>query len=171
MYLANNGRVVLSPLILAIDLPTTKQLSTLFENENISTIAFQSVLVSAIQILERVREEEIALSKAAISLAHRQQLSQFLASIDSLIHSLKEALNNQGSSILDLQPRDLGHDSGDTSWWFCLASAIETLNAGCDWIKSIISGQREDSPSRQLSGIVVQFLEEHRLQFHNELQL
>ncbi len=170
MYLLRTERVVLNPAALAIDFSTTQQLGTLFEKENTSTIAFQSVLVAAIQILERVREEEIAVSKAAISLAHREQMAHMLASTDSMMQSLREALNDQGSRILDLQPREIGLDEGPNSWWFCLAKAIETLHAGSDWINQIVSGQHKDSPSRSLATIVAEFLETHHAQLDDEIR-
>ena len=80
-YTLNTNRVVLQPSGIGADFPTTSTLQSLFEDTNVSSIAFQSVLVAAIQIAERVREEEVAVSKAAISLAHRQQLSHLLASV------------------------------------------------------------------------------------------
>ncbi len=170
MYLLNTDRVVLSPLALDVDITTTEQLSALFASENISSIAFQSVLVAAIQIMDRVREEEVAVSVAAISLAHRQQLAHMLASVDSMIQLLRAALNDQGSRILDLQPRDLGMDDQNTSWWFCLAQALETLNAGKDWITSIVSGQQKESPARELARIISSFLEKHHARLHAETQ-
>lgn len=170
MYLLRTERVVLNPAALAIDFTTTKELVSLFERENTASIAFQSVLVAAIQILERVREEEIAVSKAAISLAHREQMAHMLASTDSMTQSLREALNDQGSRILDLQPREMGKDDGPNSWWFCLAKAIETLNAGRDWINQIVSGQHKDSPSRTLATIVAQFLDTHHTQLDDEIR-
>ncbi len=170
MYLLNADRAVLSPVELNFDYSTTEKLTYLFEQENISSIAFQSVLVAAIQIIERVREEEVAVSKAAISLGHRQQLSQMLASVDSMTQILRSGLNDQGSRILDLQPRELGLDETHNSWWFCLVRAIEALNAGKDWIKSIVSGQQRDSPTRRLAVIVTDFLEQHQHQFDNEIR-
>ncbi len=169
MYLLNTDRAVLSPLTLNIDFSTTENLTHLFANENVSSIAFQSVLVAAIQIVERVREEEVAVARAAISLAHKEQLSHMLASTDSMMQVLRSALNDQGSRILDLQPRELGLDDRHNSWWFCLAKAIETLNAGMDWINSIVSGQQRDSPSRKLANIVSGFLEQHHSHLDDEI--
>ena len=169
-YTLNTDRVVLQPSGINADYPTTCALQTLFKDTNVSLIAFQSVLVAAIQIAERVREEEITVSKAAISLAHRQQLSHLLASSDSMIQLLRSALNNQGSRILDLQPKIKDSDNANTSWWFCLAQAIETLNAGRDWIELLVARQNCDSPTKKLGDVVVQFLQAHSDMLHAEIQ-
>ncbi len=170
MYLLNTDRVVLSPSTLDIDFQTTESLTDLFEDESTSTIAFQSVLVAAIQILERVREDEIFVSKAAISLAHREQLAHMIASVDSMMQSLQGALNSQGARILDLQPNNIAPDERQNSWWFCLAQAIETLIAGCDWIGSIVTGQHKESPARKLAKIVSGFLKKHRTKLYAEIE-
>ena len=170
MYSLNTDRVVPGNTTLTSDIPAIQSLFDLFEHENTSSIAFQSVLVAAIQIMERVREEELAVSNAAISLAQRQQLAHMLEAVDSMIRSLRCALNDQGSRILDLQPRTAGLDEQHNSWWFCLAKALETLNAGSDWISSIVSGQHKESPSRKLARIVAHFLEMHHIRLYAETQ-
>lgn len=168
-YTLNADRVVLQPSGIGADHLATNTLQSLFEDVKVSSIAFQSVLVAAIQIVERVREEEVAVSKAAISLAHRQQLSHLLASTDSMIQLLRSALNNQGSRILDLQPKIKERDGVNTSWWFCLAQAIETLDAGRDWIGLLVAGQNGESPTKKLGNVVAQFLDAHYSLLHAEI--
>ena len=170
MYALIPERVVLEPSTLEIDLNTTNLLSSILQEEKTSSIAFQSVLVAAIQIIERVREDEIAVASAAISLGQRQILSQMLASVDALLQTLHNALNDQGARILDLQPRGLAKDEAKHSWWFCLAGAIETLNAGTDWITLIVSGQDQESPCRKLANVVTGFLEKHHTQLNAEIK-
>lgn len=170
MYALIPERVVLDTSTLDIDLGTTSELSTILQEENTTSIAFQSVLVAAIQIIERVREDEIAVSRASISLGQRQNLSHMLASVDSMLQTLKTALNDQGGRILDLQPRDLTHEETHNSWWFCLAAAIETLTAGIDWIKLIVSGQDKSSACRKLAKAVNDFLDKHLAQLSAEIQ-
>ncbi len=170
MYALIPERVVLDASTLDIDLGTTNTLSMILQEENTSSIAFQSVLVATIQIIERVREEEIAVSRASISLGQRQNLSHMLASVDSMLQTLRSALNDQGARILDLQPKDLLHEEPHNSWWFCLAAAIETLTAGIDWIKLIVSGQSKESASRKLAITVNDFLDKHLAQLTVEIQ-
>lgn len=170
MYALIPERVATDTATLEIDLDATGQLSTILQEENTCSIAFQSVLVAAIQILERVREDEIAVSHASISLGQRQALAQMLASLDPMIQTLRAALNDKGARILDLQPRDLSSEDKQQSWWFCLAAAIETLNAGIDWMKLIVAGQAQDSPCKKVTAVVSSFLENHLARLKIEIQ-
>ena len=170
MYALIPERVATETATLEVDLAASGQLSKILQEENTCAIAFQSVLVAAIQILERVRADEIAVSHASISLGQRQTLDQMLASLEPMIQTLRAALNDKGARILDLQPRDLSSEDKQKSWWFCLAGAIETINAGIDWMKLIVAGQAQDSPCKKLTAIVSSFLENHLARLKIEIQ-
>lgn len=170
MYLQKTKRIVLESSILEIDINVTEQLQSLLSNEKVSSIAFQSVLVSAIQIFQRVQEDETALSNAAISLAQRQQIKEMLDSVELMTETLKTALNAQGTRILDLQPNNLSSSTEKKTWWICVESTIKTLTAGNEWINSIVAGQDEENPTRILASIVSSFLKDHHSTLHSEVQ-
>ena len=149
----------------AVPLPkycqTTDRLQALIESVNTDTIAFQSVLVSAIQILDRVYLEEQRIAHVAISLAQRRKMADMVTRIKLLRFSLRAILNDQGMRILQLQSKPQNREDMQISWWYHLTEGIETLESGIDWIGSIISGQPHDSPARKLSDLIAGLLRSH----------
>ncbi len=146
----------------ALDAAVTIQpLFELLNAPEVHTTAFQSVLVTAIQILQNVRHRETMSWRASISLAQGENLSAMVDETNAMLELLKQALNQQGQRVLSIVSVPPITDKSPISWWFSIAESIETLNSGIDWIGSIVSGQPKDSPARRLSGAVTQLLQLH----------
>ena len=140
----------------------SENLRSLAHNTNIDSTAFQSVLVSAIQVLDQVFLAEKHIATAAISLAQKRKLANMVERIKFAQFSSRALLNDQGTRILQLQnPSSATEDDSSISWWFHLTEGIETLEEGINWIGSIISGQPADSPARKLSQIIAGLLRSH----------
>lgn len=142
----------------------------LLEAPEVNTTAFQSVLVTAVQILQNVRRAETMSWRASISLAQGENLSAMVDETNEMLALLKQALNEQGARVLAIASVPPATDKSPISWWFSLAESIETINSGIDWIRSIISGQPKDSPARRLSGAVSQLLQQHYNTFLTEAE-
>ena len=148
----------------------TQPLYELLEAPEVNTTAFQSVLVTAVQILQNVRRAETMSWHASISLAQGENLSAMVDETNAMLTMLKQALNEQGARVLAIASVPPAMDKSPISWWFSLAESIETINSGIDWIGSIISGQPKNSPARRLSGVVSQLLQQHYNTFLTEAE-
>lgn len=140
---------------------SAQPLFDLLKTPEVNTTAVQSVLVTAIQILQNVRRTESMSWRASISLAQGENLNAMVEETTTMLELLKQALNEQGQRVLTIVSAPSVTDKSPLSWWFSLAESIETINSGIDWIGSIISGQPEGSPARRLSGAVSDLLQRH----------
>ena len=140
---------------------TSEQLNALARHVDTETTAFQSVLVSAIRILDLAYDAEHRIATAAISLAQKRKLDEMVGRIHVIRFMCRSLLNAQGARILQLHTEEPRHEEQSVSWWFYLTEGIETLERGIDWIGSIISGQPAGSPSRKLSDIIAALLRGH----------
>lgn len=149
----------------AIPLPrycdTADNLNALAQRVNTQSISFQSVLVAAVQIMDKVYSCEQRISDAAISLAQKRKMAEMVTRTKLLRFSLFDLLNDQGSRILELQANSPDGIEKNVSWWYHITEGIETLEVGIDWIGSLISGQSQDSPVRELSNLIAELLREH----------
>lgn len=129
-------------------------------------VAFQSLAVASLQTLQKVLMCEKQAAEAAISLAQGEKLNDMIEDSEGTVGAIAEALDAQGTHMLNLSADDVdGHD-GDNSWWFALAETIEAIEDGTTRILSLASGQPKGGPGRQLSSIVVRLL---RRQHHQLL--
>ncbi len=121
-------------------------------------VAFQSLAVAALQTLEKVLACEKKAANAAISLAHGEKLTEMIETTAATAEAIAEALDAQGTRMLDLSNDAAGGSDEDRSWWFALTEAIESIEDGTTRILSLASGQPKDGPGRKLSSIVVRLL-------------
>lgn len=131
------------------------------ERDDIATLAFQSVAVSAVQLLRRVRVCEEKAVDEALSLAQREKLHQMVVSLDETIAAVEELLTDQGRRMLAM-----GAHQGDAatvtgSWEQALDDAQETNRRGADWLQSAVCGQPKESAAARLSQIVTGLLQQH----------
>ncbi len=142
------------------------QIQALLDSASVESTAFQSVLVTSLLTLNTVREQELRTEQAAISLGQQMKVRNLIHAIESVQSVLRSGLNRQGQKILILQKKKIHiGDTRCTSWWDCIAAAIETLTRGIDCIGSIINGQTKNSPARNLGLLVKSVLLNH----HREL--
>ncbi len=132
------------------------------------SVACQSVAVAALQSLERVLQLERTAAKAAISLAQGEKLDQMVQTTESTLDAISQALNAQGSRIMNLSSDDGSHPSEETSWWFALSETLESIENGTQRILSLASAQPKGGAARQLSTIVVQLLRNKHRQLLSE---
>lgn len=129
-------------------------------------VVFQSVAVTALQILDRVLRRDQKALKAALSLGQREKLKEMMASLEVTARALQETLSEQGAQMLDLSRKQRKPKATeDGSWWFTLTEAVEALEDGSQQMDSLAAGQPEDSAARRLSELVAYLLHQH----HGEL--
>lgn len=121
-------------------------------------VAFQSLAVASLQTLQRVLACEKQAAEAAISLAQGEKLTGMIETSEGAVEAIAEALDAQGTHMLNLSA-DTGDGSDvDNSWWFALTETIEAIEDGTTRILSLASGQPKGGPGRQLSSVVVRLL-------------
>jgi hypothetical protein len=123
--------------------------------------AFQSVLVTTIQIVRGVKKREAAARGASLSMAQGEKLCAMIEELDAMLQAMQSVLNERGTRLLALAPDAEPESRPCVSWWFCLADGIETLNSSIDRIGSIVSGQPKGSPARKLSSSIMRLLRGH----------
>lgn len=132
------------------------------------SVACQSVAVAVFQTLERVLQRERLAAKAAISLAQGEKLERMIRTSESALDALTDALNAQGSHMLNLSVETDLSPAEERSWWFALTEAIESIENGTQRILSLASGQPKGGAARKLSTIVVQLLRNKHHQLFSE---
>lgn len=134
------------------------------------SVACQSVTVAVLQTLDRVLRMERQAASAAISLAQGEKLEQMIATSEDTLVAIADALNAQGSHMMNLSAESGVEDGEEKSWWFALTEAIDSVENGTQRILSLASGQPKGSTVRQLSTIVVQLLRNKHRQLLSEAE-
>jgi hypothetical protein len=118
--------------------------------------AFQSVLAVVVSDLESVREAERGVVGAAISLAHREKVGAMLEETESAL----SALHRLAVRPLGVTEPESNEDARG-SWWYTLADATHTLEAGIDRISSLVGSQPRRSGVRDLASAAVRLMRSH----------
>ncbi|HEX7070848.1 MAG TPA: hypothetical protein VF190_08580 [Rhodothermales bacterium] len=159
-----NGDVRLG--VVDAELPAAERVRALARHTQSDGVAYQSVAVAGLQILERVLRHEKAAAAAAISLAQRDKLDAMVQSLEQTVVALRTSLSAQGTKMLFACTRNRPKpDTDERSWWFALTEAIEALESGIDAISGIVSSQPRGGAARLLSGTIARLLHRH----HNDL--
>lgn len=148
------------------ELPSAERVRALARHAHSDSVAYQSVAVAGLQILERVLKQERIAAAAAISLAQRDKLDAMVCTLEETVAALRMSLSVQGSKMLFACTQTLGNTNPDErSWWFALTETIQALEDGIDAISGIVSGQPKGGASRTLSSVIARQLHRH----HNDL--
>ena len=135
------------------------QISTLLNAARTDSTAFQSIVVTTLQILDTIHQTECMANQAALSLGQQVKVQQKIDELEGLQSTLNQVLSKQGRQILSIQ-QAIPHDKNPaiTSWWHCVNSVVETLSMGIDCIGSIIKSQPKESTARSLGYMIIDIL-------------
>lgn len=136
------------------------QMRSLAERESLGGVAFQSVVVAVLQVLDQVRCAECQAASASISLGQREALDEMTAGLEATAEALRSMLSRQGEKMHSLSAA-CRIDDEEPSWWFALTEAIQTIESGIDCVTSIVSAQPKGCASRMLTSIVTRQLRGH----------
>lgn len=125
--------------------------------------AFQSVVVVAVQILERALCYEREAAGAALSLGQREKLNAMVDTAEQAAAILRSTLNAQGGAeVMDLCGEGESPAPTDNQpWWFALSDALEVLEEGTSRMSSLTTAQPKESTARKLSQVITQLLRQH----------
>lgn len=137
-----------------------ERMRALAEREKTAGVAFQSVVVAVLQVIDRVRCAERQAAEASISLGQREALDEMTAGLDATSVALRGMLSQQGEKMHNLSTA-CRIDDAEPSWWFALSEAIETVERAIECVTSIVSSQPKGCASRMLSSIVARQLRGH----------
>lgn len=151
--------------VVAARLPYAERVRSLAQHAQAESVVFQSVAVTALQILNRARYYEHQVAEAALSLAHREKLRDMVAELDATARALRAALSEQGTQMLDLSTPEGARVPEGRYWWFALTEALQALEEGAGFIASVVSGQPKGGATRVLSSVIARLLHRH----HNAL--
>jgi hypothetical protein len=138
--------------------PHVVRITDLLTHPQASGVAFQSVLVSAIQVLEDVLSYQRHIARSAISLAQRDKITEMIHSLEDTNRSLSAGLNEQGRRMLSMRPPVAPVIRGEDAWWYLLAETAEAAENGAALLAQIVSGQPRGGPARTLSSVVARIL-------------
>jgi hypothetical protein len=143
--------------------PDIAALKTLVDRVGQEGASFQSVVVAAVQIIERALCYEREAARAALSLGQQEKLSSMVDTAEQAAAILRSTLNAQGGSKVT---RLCGETEAPTPtdgqpWWFALTDALEVLEEGTSRMKSLTTAQPNGSAARELSQVIAQLLREH----------
>ncbi len=156
----------------AADAADLQPLRALADRAQSSGAVFQSVVVAALQILDRALCYEERAAEAALSLGQREKLQTMIATNKNVLATLKGTLSAQGAKVMNLcaeQRRD-EPVAEDQSWWFVLTDALEILAEGAERMNSLTTAQPEGSPAHDLSEYVARLLRAHHHELHLEAE-
>ena len=149
-----------------IELPPSERIRALARHASSDSVAYQSVAVAGLQILERVLDREKAAAAAALSLAQRDKLEGMVRTLEETVSALRMSLNPQGSKMLvACSATRPSVPSEERSWWYAITEAMEALEGGIDAVSGIVSCQPKGGAARVLSGVIARLLHRH----HNAL--
>lgn len=132
---------------------------------------FQSVVVAALQILDRALFYEQRAAEAALSLGQREKLQSMIATTREALVTLKGTLSAQGAKVMDLCAEQRREEPvEDQSWWFALTDALEILAEGAERMNSLTTAQPEGSPAHELSEFIARLLQAHYHKLHLEAE-
>jgi len=138
-----------------------ERVGALAEHDQADRVLFQSLAVTVLQTLERVRWHERQVEAAGISLAQREKLARMIASLEATTSALQGLLSVQGAKMRDVSAGGDRTKKGETLWWFALVEALQVLEISIEQIASIVSNQPKGSPARTLAGVAAQLLHTH----------
>jgi len=143
--------------------PDVEMLRGVLEQVGQEGTAFQSVVVAAVQILERALCYEREAAEAALSLGQQEKLSAMVDTAEQAAALLRSTLNAQGGAkVMHLCGQGEPPTPTDNQpWWFALTDALEVLEEGTSRMSSLTTAQAEGSAARKLSQAVAQLLREH----------
>ena len=152
-----------------VDCPYAQRVRSLVSSLH-GSVACQSVAVAVLQTLDRVLRTERQAASAAISLAQGEKLERMIETSEETLMAIADALNAQGSHIMSLSLDEDRPIDAETSWWFALTEAIESVENGTRRVLSLASGQPKGGAVRQLGTIVVQLLRNKHRQLLSEAE-
>lgn len=143
--------------------PDVEALQALIDRVGQEGTAFQSVVVAAVQILERAICYEREAAEAALSLGQQEKLGAMVDTAEQAAALLRSVLSAQGGSkVMHLCGQtDSSTPTDNQPWWFALTDALEVLEEGTSRMGSLTTAQPEGSSARELSQVVAQLLREH----------
>lgn len=153
----------------AVDCAYADRVRTLVSSLH-GSVACQSVAVAVLHTLDRVLQTERQAASAAISLAQGEKLEQMIAMSEETLDAIADALNAQGTHMMNLSVESPLDGDDENSWWFALTEAIESIENGTQRVLSLASGQPKGGAVRQLSTIVVQLLRNKHRQLLSEAE-
>jgi hypothetical protein len=127
------------------------QVQALARHAQVEGLAYQSVVVAALQTVDRVLARQHQAAAASLSLAQGEKLHQMIATLERVREALQASLSQQGAKMLGLAAERTTPGEESQAWWFSLSEAIQALEEGIDWMKSVVSGQPRGGPARTLS--------------------
>ena len=149
-----------------LQIPSAERVRALARHAQSDSVAYQSVAVAGLQILERVLSHEKAAASAAISLAQRDKLEAMVHALEQTVAALRMSLSVQGSKMLHACSQTCPETPrSERSWWFALTEAMEALEGGIDAISGIVASQPRGGAARMLSSVIARLMHRH----HNEL--
>jgi len=149
--------------IVRVPRPHVARITDLLDHPQSTGVAFQSVLVSSVQVIENVLAYQREIARNAISLAQREKISEMVQILEETVGALLKGLNDQGKRMLAMRPPVEPVRRGDDAWWYLLAEAAESAEKGAAIIAQIVAGQPRGGPSRILSSILARVLHrQHR---------
>ncbi|HMB92697.1 MAG TPA: hypothetical protein VKP65_17735 [Rhodothermales bacterium] len=146
-----------------------EQIQCLSHQDEVPSVAFQCIVVAALQTLDRVRRSEQHVAEAALSLAQRQKLDAMIATVDAVADALHAILTPQGATMLK-QHTERAPETPEHLWWFALSEALHTLEEGLAWIRSVATGQARGGAAHTLSRIISLLLYEHYRDLFDEAE-
>jgi hypothetical protein len=143
--------------------PDVEALRGVLEQVGQEGTAFQSVVVAAVQILERALCYEREAAEAALSLGQQEKLGAMVDTAEQAAALLRSTLTAQGGAkVMHLCGQGEPPTPTDNQpWWFALTDALEVLEEGTSRMSSLTTAQPEGSAARKLSQAVAQLLREH----------
>ncbi len=125
--------------------------------EQAGRVIFQSMAVTALQMIEQVYGRMCQALDAALSLGQQQKLEGMEDELQAVVEALRGTLSKQGAQMLDLCDERRQAAAAEASWWFALTETIEALEEGAQQMESLVEGQPE-GPARRLSQLVAEML-------------
>lgn len=136
------------------------QVRALSGQDEAGRVLFQSVTVTALQLLRGILLRDQQALEASISLGQREKLQAMMDTLEATTEALRQSLSEQGTQMLYLcaEPQNATNGVHEDSWWFALTEAIEALEDGMQQMSSLSGGQPEDSPAHRLSDLIADLL-------------
>lgn len=140
------------------ELPYVARVRALAERQGAGRVVFQSVAVTALRLIERVRCRTAQAAEAALSLGQQDKLRNMEHALVATADALQSALSTQGAQMLGLCGEEEHADDEEGLWWFALTEAIEALEESAQQMDSLSDGQPEGSVASDLSRLVADLL-------------
>ncbi|QXD14001.1 hypothetical protein GQ464_011085 [Rhodocaloribacter litoris] len=141
--------------------PEADRARLLAEEGRLGDATGQSVIVTILQVLARIRRSEQTVAASAMSLAQREKLTGMIAGLDAFSATLEKALQDPGRKMLALKPRARAEPAGESLWWFALAEALQAIEAGVKQIAAVVAGRPRGHPARLLGSLAMRLLRRH----------